>query len=45
MYWCEGVRAPGTGVRQLRSAVCGFWEVGLDLLEEQLVLLTAEPSL
>lgn len=34
MHWCEGVRAPGTGVRQLRAAVCGFWELVLGPLKE-----------
>jgi hypothetical protein len=35
----------GTGVPDSCELPCGFWELNLDPLEEQPVLLTAEPSL
>ena len=42
---CEGVGSPGTGVTGSCEPPCGRWELNLDPLEEQSVLLTAEPSL
>jgi hypothetical protein len=36
---------PGTGVIDRYDLPCGLWELNQDPLEEQLVLLTAEPSL
>ena len=42
---CIGIRSPGTGVTDSRELPCGCWELNLDPLEEQPVLLTTEPSL
>jgi hypothetical protein len=42
---CEGVRSPGTGVRNNCELSCGCWELYPGPLEEQPVFLTAEPSL
>jgi hypothetical protein len=39
------VRFPATGVTDSCELPCGFWELNLGPLEEQSVLLTAEPSL
>ena len=44
-YLCEGVRSPGTGVTDNCELPCGYWELNPGPLEEQAVLLTAEPSL
>jgi hypothetical protein len=38
----EGVRPPGTGVREDCELLCGCWELNLGLLEEQPVHLPAE---
>ena len=38
---CEGVRSPGTGVRDSCELQCGCCALNLGHLEEQLVLLTA----
>ena len=40
----EGVGSPGTGVTDGYEPPYGCWELNQDLLEEQPVLLTAEPS-
>ena len=45
MHWCEGIRSLGTGVSDSCELPCGCWELNLGPLKEQLVLLTAEPSL
>ena len=45
VYLCEGVRSPGTGVTDSCELQCRCWELNLGPLEEQLVLLTVEPSL
>ena len=45
MLWFEGIRSPGTGVTNSCELPCGCWDLNLGLLEEQPVLLTAEPSL
>jgi hypothetical protein len=43
---CEGVRCPGTEVTDSCELPCGCWELDPGPLEEQqLILLTAEPSL
>ena len=42
---CEGDRCPGTGITDSCGLPCGCWELNLDPLEEQPVLLTTEPSL
>jgi hypothetical protein len=42
---CKGVRSSGTGVTDRCELPCGCWELNLGPLEEQPVLLTAEPSL
>ena len=44
MHWCEGIRSSGTGVTYSCELPCGCWELNLGLLEEEPVLLTAEPS-
>jgi hypothetical protein len=46
LYEClyEGVRSPETGVTDSCEITYRCWELNLGLLEEQLVLLTAEPS-
>lgn len=41
----KGVRAPGTGVTHDCEPPCGCWDSNPGPLEEQLVLLTTEPSL
>ena len=38
-------RSPGTGIRDSCELPCGCWELNPGPLEEQPVLLTAEPSL
>ncbi|KAL6074356.1 hypothetical protein STEG23_012106, partial [Scotinomys teguina] len=38
-------RSPGTGVTDSCELPCGFWDLNPGPLEEQPVLLTAEPSL
>lgn len=48
--WCpqksaEGVRVPGTGVTNCREPLCVCWELTLDSLKVQSVLLTTELSL
>jgi hypothetical protein len=46
MHICvRGVRVPGTGVTDSCEPPCGCLELNLGPLEEQSVLLTAEPSL
>lgn len=46
VYLCEGVRAEGVRAWSYSfELLCGFWELNLGPLEEQSVLLTAEPSL
>ena len=42
---CKGVQSPGTGATESYELPCGCWDLNLSPLEEQLVLLTAEPSL
>ena len=42
---CESVGSPGTGVTDSCELPCGYWELNLGPLEEQLEFLTAEPSL
>jgi hypothetical protein len=41
---CEGVRSPGTGVTDSCKLPCGCWKLNPSALEEQPMLLTAEPS-
>jgi hypothetical protein len=41
----EGVRSPGTGITVGCEPPYGWWELNLDLLEEQPVLFSTEPSL
>jgi hypothetical protein len=47
MYVCmyEGVRTPGTEIIDSCVLPCVCWKLNLGPLEEQPVLLTAEPSL
>lgn len=40
----KGIGSPGIGVTVDCELPCGFWELNLCPLEEQPVLLTAEPS-
>ena len=40
----ESVSSPGTGVRDACDCGLWFWELNLGPLEEQLVLLTDQPS-
>ena len=40
----RGCQIPGTGGRDSCELPCWCWELNLDPLEEQSVLLTAEPS-
>jgi hypothetical protein len=42
---CEGVRSPGTGIIDSYVLTFGCWDLNLGPLEEQPVLLSAEPSL
>jgi len=42
---CEGVGSLGTGVMDSCELLCGCWELNLESLKEQFVLLTIEPSL
>ena len=42
---CVSVRFPGTRITDSCELLCGCWELNLGPLEEQPVLLTAEPSL
>ena len=42
---CEDVRCPGTGVTDSSELPCGCWDLNPGSLEEQSMLLTAEPSL
>jgi hypothetical protein len=42
---CEGVGTLGIGVTDSCELSCGCWELNSSPLEEQPVLLTAEPSL
>jgi hypothetical protein len=42
---CESVGTPGTGLIDSFELPCGCWELNTHLLEEQSVLLTADPSL
>jgi len=42
---CESVGFPEAGVTDGYELPCGCWELNLGPLEEQPVLLTAEPSL
>ena len=44
MFIGESVRCPGTGVTDSCELPCGCWELNSGPLEEQPVLLTAEPS-
>jgi hypothetical protein len=48
--WCpekseDGIRYYRTDVIAAYKPSCGFWDLNLDLLEEQPVLLTAKPFL
>ncbi|CAO2628536.1 E3 ubiquitin-protein ligase NEDD4, partial [Lemmus lemmus] len=45
VLWCEGVRSHGTAFLDSCELPCGCWELNSGPLEEQSVLLTAEPSL
>jgi hypothetical protein len=47
VYVCVMVsdRCPGTGVTDSGELPCGSWELNLDPLEKQSVLLTSESSL
>ena len=42
---CEGIRSSGTGVTDSCELPCGCWGLNPGPLEEQPVVLTAEPSL
>jgi hypothetical protein len=42
---CKGVGSPGTGVIDGCEQPYGYWDLNPGPLEEQPVLLTAEPSL
>jgi E3 ubiquitin-protein ligase NEDD4 len=39
------VGSPGTGVMDGCEPQCGFWELNLSVMQEQQVLLPAEPCL
>lgn len=39
------IEPPGIGLYKLLSVPCGYWESNPGPLEEQLVFLTAQPSL
>lgn len=41
----EGIRSPGTEIRDSCELPCGILESNLDPFDKQLVLLIAEPSL
>ena len=41
----QGVGCPRTRITDHPELSCGYWELNPDLLEEQSVLLTTEPSL
>jgi hypothetical protein len=41
----EGVRSPKARITDGCELLCGYWELNSGPLEEQSVLLTAEPSL
>ena len=43
-FMCIGVKVFGTGVTDSCELPCGCWELNPGPLEEQSVLLTAEPS-
>ena len=45
VHLCEGVRSSEAGVTGSGESPCGCWELNPDPLEEQSVLLTAEPTL
>ena len=45
LWWSEDIRSPGNRVRDDCELSCGCWELNSGPLEEQPVLLTAEPSL
>jgi len=50
VYMCpwrpeEGIRYPGTGVKDGFIPSCVCWELNQGLLQEQLMLLTADSSL
>ena len=45
VHWDESVRFSGSGVTDSCQLLCGCWELNLDPLEGQLVLLTTDPSL
>jgi hypothetical protein len=40
----EEVETPGRRITDVCELLCEWWELNLDLLEEQPELLTAEPS-
>lgn len=49
-FWClmrpeEDVESPGTGIISSCKLLCGCWDLNLIPLEEQPMLLSAEPSL
>jgi hypothetical protein len=44
MHLCEGVGSPGNGVTDSCELPCGCWEMNLSPMDEQLMLLTAGPS-
>ena len=44
-FMCIGIRSPGTGVTDSCELPYGCWELNPGPLEEQSVLLTAEPFL
>lgn len=41
---CEGAGSPGTGVTDSCELLCGCWELNVSPLEDQSMLLNAEPS-
>jgi hypothetical protein len=43
IYLNEGIGSPGTGVTGSRELPCGCWELNASTLEQQPVILTAEP--
>lgn len=41
----EDVEFRGTRISDSCELICGYWELNLNLLENKLLLLTAEPGL
>lgn len=44
-WFVMSVGAPGTEITDYCELPCGYWELDVGPLEEQLPLLTSEPSL